>query len=681
MIKTNKKKLLKKLQADIVAAQPFKDEWDKKRDKWVAEYNGDPYGNESEGKANVVSRDIKKAAAWQHASFIDPFVVSNDIVNCEPITFEDRNTSEQSELLLNYQFCRQFDRYNFISNSFKVAQREGTVVGKVSWVYEEEIKPVTVPAYMVKPLSSEMEMQQAMQQYPDQAQTMMEAMKSGQRPFVKIQTGTKIEMQTVVKKNQPHVEICRNSMLWVDPTAEGNIKNAQFAAYKFKSNMSELRSSGIDYVGLEKIKLTSSTGTIDRDFEEDPYEKSTDKDFAFSDEARQELDVVEYWGNFDVNGDGIAEPIVCTWVGDAVIRLEENPYPDQELPFVSCAIDSDPFSMNGEANAELIGSDQRIKTGIKRAMLDTLDSSTSGQKGSRIQSLDPVNLGKFRRGEYFEYQGDKPEIWEGKMADIPSDVMNFYGLISNEIESLTAVRPALGSGQASNMSATAARGALDATAKRETDISRNYKENFLIPILRKWFSMDQEFLSDEEVIAVTNEKEVAIRREDIGGNINIGMEVSTPEADNLKSQEISFLLQTTAQSLPFELTKMLLAKQANLKNMPDLAKQIEEYQPQPDPLAQEKAKLEIEKLKAEIAERNSRAAENQVDMRLKHANADLAEARARDYHSGADKKDQEFIDNVSGRNHANDMEKQSQKIHGDLIKQKMSSSAKAGQQQ
>ena len=100
-----------------------------------------------------------------------------------------------------------------------------------------------------------------------------------------------------------------------------------------------------------------------------------------------------------------------------------------------------------------------------------------------------------------------------------------------------------------------------------------------------------------------------------------------------------------------------MSEQLKLDKMPGVAKMIMEYEPQPDPLEQEKAQLEIEKLKAEIAERNSRAAENQVDMRLKNANADLAEARARDYHSMADKKDKEFLDSVDGGSHIQEMDK------------------------
>ena len=42
----------------------------------------------------------------------------------------------------------------------------------------------------------------------------------------------------------------------------------------------------------------------------------------------------EYWGYWDINNDGIVKPFVATWVGDVMIRLEENPYPDKQLPYV-----------------------------------------------------------------------------------------------------------------------------------------------------------------------------------------------------------------------------------------------------------------------------------------------------------------------------------------------------------
>jgi len=103
-----------------------------------------------------------------------------------------------------------------------------------------------------------------------------------------------------------------------------------------------------------------------------------------------------------------------------------------------------------------------------------------------------------------------------------------------------------------------------------------------------------------------------------------------------------------AQSLPFDLTKILLAEQAKLKGMPGLSKQISEFQQQPDPIEQKMKELELAKLDSEINERNSRVGENHVDARLKEAKAVNEEAKARMTHSSADMTDLDFLRKQEG---------------------------------
>jgi hypothetical protein len=462
----------------------------------------------------------------------------------------------------------------------------------------------------------------------------------GLPPLMQAQIGTKMEEQIVVLENRPRVELVRNSMLWIDPTAEGNISDAKFVIHKFRSSLSDLKQDG-KYKNLDSI-VVDGTPIFDPD---SPYYK--DETFTFEDKPRAELEVVEYWGYYDMNEDGIAEPIVCTWVGDTVIRLEENPYPDQEIPFVSCAYDGEPFSVYGVAHGDAISTDQKIKTGIKRAILDTINASTNGQKGNKKGTLDIVNKRKFINGEDFEYLGSQADFWTGQFNPIPGDVLNFYNIVDQDIQILTGVRP-FGQGIGPSTIDSKMNSTLDASAKRETDISRNFKENFLVPILRKWHSMNAEWLEEDQIIRVTDSEFVAIRQDDLSGRIDIQMNVSTAELDNEKSNNLSFMLQTMAQSLPFDLTKMLLAEQARLKNMPELAKRIEEFQQQPDTTAHQMQQLEMQKIQSEIDYNNSRAQENMVDMDLKGAKAINEKAKARKTHSDADMTDLDFVRKQEG---------------------------------
>ena len=69
-MKVKKSELLNALKAYLKAAETLKGEKDASIIKWRAEYNGDPYGNESAGKSAIVSRDIKKQSEWQHATIV-----------------------------------------------------------------------------------------------------------------------------------------------------------------------------------------------------------------------------------------------------------------------------------------------------------------------------------------------------------------------------------------------------------------------------------------------------------------------------------------------------------------------------------------------------------------------------------------------------------------------------------
>ena len=53
----------------------------------------------------------------------------------------------------------------------------------------------------------------------------------------------------------------------------------------------------------------------------DDFTPVDDTEFRFQDEPRKKVLVYEYWGNYDLDGDGIAEAIVCAWTDDTILRL------------------------------------------------------------------------------------------------------------------------------------------------------------------------------------------------------------------------------------------------------------------------------------------------------------------------------------------------------------------------
>jgi len=615
-----KREILKALKADQKEAERLQREWFIKREEWISETYGNQYGNEVDGRSKIVSKDIKKQLEWLVPRLTDPFLSSSDVIKCFPITFEDEQAARQNELLLNTQFCRKFNRYNFVNKAVRVLATEGTVVIQTGWDYEDEEIEVEQETIMVDAAGNQ---------------------------FVGLKMGT----ETRVLKNQPTATVCRNEDIFIDPTCMDDIDKCQFVIHRYETNLSALRTDG-RYKNLDKV--AKNTPSL---YDDSEYYREDKTFFEFADEPRKKLIVHEYWGNYDVDGDGETEAIVCAWVGDTIIRLESNPYPDQKPPFIIVPFNTVPFQMFGEALAENIGDNQKVKTAITRGIIDNMAKSNNGQIGMRKGALDVANRRKFLKGDNFEFNGAPNDFWQGSYNQIPGSAFDMLGLMNNEIESQTGIKSFSGgiTGSSLGSTATGARGAMDATALRGMHLVRNIAENLMKPLMRKWMAYNSEFLEEEEVVRITNDQYVPIRRDDLDGRVDIDLGIATQEDNAAKVQELSFLLQTIGPGEDPAIRREIMADIYELSRMPDQAKKIREYQPQPDPAAEQAKQLELQKLmlenevlKATIQDKLARAGENEIDAQLKMNKAEVEAAKARKLLSEADMKDLEFIDRDHG---------------------------------
>jgi len=279
--------------------------------------------------------------------------------------------------------------------------------------------------------------------------------------------------------------------------------------------------------------------------------------------------------------------------------------------------------------------------------------SANGQVGSRKDALDTVNALKYERGDDYKFNSNidpNQAFHMGKIPEIPRSAMDMIAMQNNEAESLTGVK-AFSSGITGNSlgdNVGGARLATDATAKRELDILRRLG-NGMIKIGEKIASMNQEFLDDEDIIRITDEDFIAISRDDLAGSFDITLSISTPESDAEKAKGLEFMIQTLGQSMPFELTQIVLSDIARLKKQPELSKKIAEFKQEPDPMAQRTAELEIMLLEAKVRNEEAKGIENEVD-------AELKKAKARNLNSKSDNEDLNFLEKESGASKQNEID-------------------------
>ena len=615
------------LKSDLEASKTYHDAQVAKIDKWrdLLSISGSAKPPKIKGRSSIQPKLVRRQAEWRYSALSEPFLGTDQLFSIEPRTFEDEAAAKQNQILLNWQFSTKIDKIKLIDDYVHSAVDEGTCIVKLGWNRVTKTVKETIPVYSYYPISDEQGLQllqQALElkqsnpreyqeQIPDEFKEAIKYYEETQFPVTAIQTGEEEQEVEKIIENAPIVEILNPCNVYIDPSCLGDLDKALFVVNTFETNKAELQKTGL-YKNLDKVNWEGNSVATDPD-----HETTTPDDFNFNDSQRKKVIAYEYWGFYDIHKTGELVPIVATWIGDILIRMEENPFPDGKVPFVVVQYIPIKRDIYGEADAELLEDNQRILGAVTRGMIDSLGRSANAQQGFAKGMLDPLNRRRFENGEDYEFNpslSPNGGLIEHKYPELPQSAILMVQMQNQEAEALTGVKAFSGglAGDAYNTKvATAIRGVLDAASKREMSILRRLAKG-MIKIGEKICAMNAEFLSEEEVVRVTNKQYVTIKREDLKGNFDLKVDISTAEVDNAKAQDLGFMLQTLGPNMDPSITMMILAEIAELKRMPVLAEKLRNYQPQPDPLAVQEKQLEIEKLKAEIAKLQSETMKNQA---------------------------------------------------------------------
>jgi hypothetical protein len=649
------------LQADVDAARPSQQQFVTILKEWMdhLETKGVGAAPKRKGRSSVQPKLIKKHAEWRHPSMSEPFLSSSKLFTVKPRTWEDAESAKDCELLLNYQFERYIDKVKFIDEYVRVGDNQGTVVVEVGWRRTVEVVPTEVPTISFFPINDPMQMEQlkadiGLMRNPLEFNKLPVERKeaadmSMQQQVALMGVVTKVEVQMVEKvvENHPTLNIVDNMNLFIDPTCNGDIRQARFICYSFETSKGELRADG-RYKNIDMITSSSSANAG-----EAQHNTHTPNTFQFKDEERKRFVAYKMYCLWDTEKNGMLKPIVATWAADVMLQLDNSPFSDGEFPFVVVPVNPIVKEWYGEPDGALLIENQKTAGALTRGMVDLLGRSANGQQGMPKQFLDAPNRKRFEDGLDYEYNPamGNPEqlIIMHKYPEIPQSAMILLQNQLAEAESQTGVNTFGGGVNSGSLGDVAAgiKGALAASAKREMSILRRYA-NGMSAIGRKFLSMSKDFLTDAEIIRITNEQFVSVTREGIDGQYDITVEVASAEEDNLKAQELSFMLQTLGPKVDWQITQKVMAEIARLRKMPVLAHDIANYQPQPDPLAAAESEAKVRKLNAEAAAAEAQALADQ-------ARAHYYMAQAKKAGSEADLNDLDFVEQESGTKHVRKM--------------------------
>ena len=106
-------------------------------------YFGEAFGNEVEGRSQVVSTDVSDTIESILPPLLRIFTASDNVVKVEPVTQEDVAISEQATDYLNHIFNKDNDGFTALYTMFKDALLQKNGICKVYWDDSERVERET----------------------------------------------------------------------------------------------------------------------------------------------------------------------------------------------------------------------------------------------------------------------------------------------------------------------------------------------------------------------------------------------------------------------------------------------------------------------------------------------------------------------------------------------------------
>ena len=109
------------------------------RQKALEYYLRRPYGNEVEGKSQVVTGEVAEVVDGALPQLMRIFASSDNVVEFEPVREGDESLAKQATTYVNHVFYKDNDGFGVMHNWFKDALLEKVGVVKVYWDDETNI--------------------------------------------------------------------------------------------------------------------------------------------------------------------------------------------------------------------------------------------------------------------------------------------------------------------------------------------------------------------------------------------------------------------------------------------------------------------------------------------------------------------------------------------------------------
>jgi hypothetical protein len=390
----------------------------------IDSYNGAPYGDEEDGRSQVVARDVAETADYMLTSVLEVFVASGRVVEFEPNGEQGEQTADDVTEALHYLY-RKKSGYRFIHDWAKGGLLEKVGIAKT--VVEKKTKRVEreIPS-MLLPGTTEDELKES---------GVIEAQETDP---VDDGQGNSIGMHRIVTLEEMAAEF---RDYWVpleefrvSPDAR-DLDSAVYLCHITEKSLSDLVEMGFDPEAISDSQGNNPFITALASARNDGRANWIGSDNRSGTNRKVWLN--EEYVLFDLDGDGISERLCVQRVGSTILKVEAVDY----QPFEYWC----PYPMQGRLIGQSLADKtmdiQRVNTVLERLMLDSAYQQIApgtflNEDSAGDHTLD--DLLTVRPGRIIRWKGSiepKPEV----RPDISATALNIMEFKVRQRESRTGI--------------------------------------------------------------------------------------------------------------------------------------------------------------------------------------------------------------------------------------------------
>jgi hypothetical protein len=331
------------------------------REAAMSYYLAEPFGNEEEGRSQVIMTEVRDTVLAMLPSLLRIFTGGDKILEFVPKNAEDVEAAEQATDLINYIFMQENSGFRILHDAMKDALILKT--GILTW-YKLDDESVQYFSY------SGLTAPEAALITDDKDVTVDEYFE--ETDLVTGEQMISLKIRKVTRTPRYIVECVPPEQFLIDNEAE-TIQDAIYVGRRRLMTISDLVAMGYDRTIIEENAGTGGFEMNNEVIVRNPADQSFFGITSATDETTDKVFYCESYIRVDKDGDGIAElHKVCT-VGNGSYILHDEVV--QSAPFSILEPDPTPHTIFGKSIADQTMDLQLIKSSIMRNTLDSLSQA------------------------------------------------------------------------------------------------------------------------------------------------------------------------------------------------------------------------------------------------------------------------------------------------------------------